>query len=244
MTPRARALSLPPLSSDGIEMSSPLVGSKAEKAAKSRQKSQRKRAMTLKTQKGEAALNAYRLSQEKEEQLTALATKKAHFFDDIISSLKNHGYTIGELLLYISDPLYKQAATRWESLFRDNATVEQVLNLWAFRSSEMSRWQVHRWAVDYVSTKVKEEAATITKLGILQTFHRPVDSKLVLSFEMTEIQARLQKHGTVFMQVFQSLATSARQLKNAGPVRIAKKMNVSSANLYKTHVLTCRLERS
>jgi hypothetical protein len=151
--------------------------------------------------------------------------KKRGMFDSVLSSLQDHGYTLGELL-YVSDPIYKQGIARWEGLFRDRSLIGKLLDLWSSQSSVVSREQIHTWAINYVSKEVKHEARAITESGFLQTLHRPVNMGLVLGFDVSTMEAYFMEHGSVFMQVFRSFATSARQLRKASTTWFAKKMTV------------------
>ncbi|KAF8074686.1 hypothetical protein FPV67DRAFT_1474575 [Lyophyllum atratum] len=227
-TPLPRAQSLPPFSSDGLEMLkiTPIVGTKAQRAALIRQESVRKRLGTLQTQREEAEAARLRLEEEEGARIAARALEKSTFFDETLSSLKRHGYTVGEFLLYLSNPMYKQRQARWEGLFRDRTTVPQLLNLWASQSTPASREQVHDWAVEYVAKEVRYEARQITFDQKLQTSQRPIDLQFVLGFEMGAVQSYLRQKGSAFMRILESFATSTRQLKTASPARFAKKLNV------------------
>lgn len=229
-TPRARASSLPPplppLSSDGIIPSSPVVGTREQRTTTIRAKAQKKRLATIQHNKVELEVLKADLVVQAAQAGKEAEQRKVGFFEEILASIKAHGYTLSELLLYVSDPIYKQGIARWEHLFRDRISIPKILNIWVSLRSEASREQVHTWAVDYISKEVKREARRITKSGYLQTLNRPVNSALVLGFNMSNIQAWLQEHGLVFMKVFESFAMSTRQLKNASPGRLAKKMTV------------------
>ncbi|KAJ7698296.1 hypothetical protein B0H17DRAFT_1129822 [Mycena rosella] len=76
---------LPPLSSDGIIPSSPVIGTREEKVAATRRKNQCKRALTLATHKVVS-------KQATEENKTAI-------FDEILEKLPANGLTFGQLML-------------------------------------------------------------------------------------------------------------------------------------------------
>ncbi|KAF8056881.1 hypothetical protein FPV67DRAFT_1430943 [Lyophyllum atratum] len=215
-TPRRhRASSLPPISSDGLIYTSPITGAtKAERIAKARSKSLRKRAATLRTRLEERALEETRVVEETMRAERAAAEKK----ERRLQTLRQHEY--------MSDPLFKQGQARWDHLFRDRTSIPKLLNLWSLRSSPASRQQVNSWAVEYVSREVKREARDIAASKYLQTRNRTVDAAMVLGFKMTSIAEYLQRQGPILMKILQSIATSPRHLKNASPVRLAKKLNV------------------
>ncbi|KAJ7823342.1 hypothetical protein B0H14DRAFT_2597994 [Mycena olivaceomarginata] len=89
---------LPPLSDDGIFISSPIVGTKEEKLAASYRKHERKRANTVAAQK-------IILERDIEE-------NKITIFEEILAKLGENHLTFGWLMLYVFDPIYKQGSTR------------------------------------------------------------------------------------------------------------------------------------
>ena len=226
LRPRASSLPLPPLSSDDIVWTSPIVGSREQCTAKSRAKGFRKRTITIEAIHQNQQLEKHKVTEDAKEAAENAEQEKLTFFDSIISSLKTHQYTLGDLLLYVSNPIYKHGKARWEGLFQDRRTISDLLELWAFQGSSTARNQVCSWAVNYISKAITQEAREITSSGFLQTLHRPVDSSLILGFNITTIHLHLQQHGPVFMQVLRSLATSACQMKKASSARIAKKITV------------------
>ncbi|CAA7268668.1 unnamed protein product [Cyclocybe aegerita] len=189
-------------------------------------KGQRKRNATLARKKEEQAAQQ---EEEKAQQSEAEQAKERHklrFFDDTLDSLSSRGYTLGQLVQYVSDPTHSQGQAHWESLFRDRKSVPSILELWATKGSTVSKEQVHTWAVDFMSEEVKQEAQRITESGYLQTLKRKVDSTLVLNLDLKTIYAHLTCNGSIFMNILQSLATLARQLKSAPIERMAKKIKV------------------
>lgn len=228
ITPRPRASSLPPLSSDDLALllSSPIVGNASQRAATARKKGHRKRLATLETKHQTALLERLEQARTEQDAIQDAEDQKASYFSSILEGLHVRGYSLGQLILYVSDPVFKQGIARWESLFRDNSVVPRILNLWAFKSSVKSREQVHDWAVAYVADQARREAQQITSSRFLSTFWRPIDSKLILGFQMSSVYSCLQRKAPIFMQVFQSVATSARQLKEMTSARLAKKTMV------------------
>lgn len=217
---------LPPISSDDIIWSSPIVGNKVERTANATAKGRKKRARTMNAQKEKATAAQVKLAEDAKQAEIEALKQKTSFFDDVLRSLTARDYTLGDLLLYVSNPIFKQGKARWESLFRDRSKIRELLDLWAYKSSTASQDQIQSWAVDYVSGEVNREAREITASQYLQTLNRPVNARMVLGFQVNDIRDHFEKHGTIFMQVFRAFATSTRQLKMASTKRFAKKMTV------------------
>ena len=95
------ALSLPPLSSDGLIHTSPIVGTKEQKKAIISQKSQKKRGATIARKKATHATEEEHIAEDVE-------AKRLNFFNKTLSSISQQGYTFGQLVLYVSDPQYWQ----------------------------------------------------------------------------------------------------------------------------------------
>jgi hypothetical protein len=223
---RPRACSLPPISSDDIIRSSPIIGTAAQHTLISRQKRQVKRGLTMKTNR-EALFreDAKKLEEALAAHRTAEEDKHSHF-SSILEALRNRGYSFGQLVLYVSDPVYKQGFTRWDGMLKEPSFVSQILGLWAFKASTTTQDQVRNWAVSYVAKEVRQEVKKITTSQFLQTRWRPIDSKLVLGFNVSTIHEHFLKHGSTFMTILNSLTTSPKQLKKISPTRLLKKATV------------------
>jgi hypothetical protein len=91
---RGRALSLPPLSSDGLDgliYSSPIVGTKEQKRAIISRKSQKKWSATIAQKKATQSTEDERVAAE-------VKAKRLTFFNKTLSSIYQHGYTFGQLV--------------------------------------------------------------------------------------------------------------------------------------------------
>ncbi|KAF8952571.1 hypothetical protein BDZ97DRAFT_1603354, partial [Flammula alnicola] len=227
---RPCSYSLPPLSSDDVIRSPPIVGTAAQRLALSHQKGQAKRAITMEGQRQALFLQEQQELEARKAALQKAEQEKYNYFSSILEGLRLRGYSLGQLVIYVSDPVFRQGVARWESMLRDNTFISKILDLWASKSSATTQEQVHAWAVDYVAKEVCEEAKKITASRFLQTRQRPIDSKLVLGFNMSTIQSYFQEHGSVFMTILKSLATSSKQLKQSTPARFAKKVKVITAS--------------
>lgn len=205
---RARASSLPPISSDGPEMSSPIRGTTEERLQTIRKKSQRKRAVTM------VETRAENLQLEDE-------TKHA-ILDGILQTLATNGLSLANLLFHVFDPIYKRGETQW-SFFQKPGNAQRLLDLWvSMKNSDTGREEVHGWAVSYIMRVVKGEAAMITKSGELQSLKKPVDAKYVMSFDMQRLHGFLADKASVAVRIFNSFATSTRNTRSSTDGRTTK----------------------
>ncbi|KAF8153776.1 hypothetical protein B0H34DRAFT_753214 [Crassisporium funariophilum] len=216
---------LPPLLSDDLIFSSPITGTRAQRTLKARQKGFKKRALTFQSQEDQARLQALNIEQEIQKQGELTTSQKHEYYNSVIDSLQTRGYSLGDMILYVSDPIHKRGVDCWD-LFRTKGWAAKVLDLWANQSSTTAREQVRSWAVQHVVTEVKHEAQQLTESKYLQTLHKKFDAKLLLSFSISSIQSHLQMHCSTIMDVLSSVATSARQVKEASSQRFTKKLTV------------------
>ncbi|KAK6972268.1 hypothetical protein R3P38DRAFT_2812403 [Favolaschia claudopus] len=200
----ATALDLPPLSSDGLIYTSPIVGSKEERKAISYAKGQRKRAATI------AAVAAEKKTREE-------------IFHDVLAQLEAEGLTIGDLMVHVFDPINKQGQTRWNGFFRRKGLASTILNLWTSReNSETARDEVQTWAVNFVAEQTRSEAQAITESKGLFTSNS-VNAAYVDGFSMRHMYEFLQKHAKTATRIFEAFSTSVRNLKGNLPSRVARR---------------------
>ncbi|KAH7917339.1 hypothetical protein BV22DRAFT_1026562 [Leucogyrophana mollusca] len=235
---RVRANSLPPLTSDGPLPSDPITGTPRTRKAIIQKKSQVKRAKTLAAKKANKLIEkeaAMIQAQEAERSAAEVVENaKCAVFDGILDTLNARGYTFGQLMAYVFDPIYKQGVHRWNGFFKVPGTATSILWLWASkRNSESARNEVHDWAVDYVRRCVRREAHGITQSGIFQSHKRPINTEYFLDFDMRKIYHQLRSVATVAMDIFEAFSTSARHIRDGcSPVRQAKReMVVGSMGL-------------
>ncbi|KII93222.1 hypothetical protein PLICRDRAFT_100248 [Plicaturopsis crispa FD-325 SS-3] len=229
---RTRASSLPPLpSSDGIIISSPIRGNKDEQSTARRRKATRKRAQTVAEAQARKAAADQLEALEALEKAKRFEREKISFLDGVLDSLAVHDLTIGDLMIHVFDPIYKNAKTRWEGFFRKRGTARRILDLWASKeNTPKAREQVHDWAVDYTASAVRSEAKSLTDGGYLRSLTRPLNAKFVQDFDMIEIRDHLLDTASVTMAILSSFSTSVRQLKSASPARMLKKSMVVTSS--------------
>ncbi|KII95550.1 hypothetical protein PLICRDRAFT_25991 [Plicaturopsis crispa FD-325 SS-3] len=228
---RHRASSLPVPSSDGPVMTSPITGTRAEQTAQKKRKQMRKRAQTLvSAREAKIAADAAQ-AQEALDATERAAADRIHFLDGILQSLVSRSLTLGDLMLHVFDPVYKNGKTRWEGFFRDRTVAPRILTLWASKENPpAARSQVHDWAVTYIRQVVHREAKDLTASEDLRSANRPLDAKFVLDFSMKKMHVLLKETATVTMDIFAAFATSARQLKAGSPARMLKKSMVITSS--------------
>ncbi|KAJ7280067.1 hypothetical protein C8J57DRAFT_1464500 [Mycena rebaudengoi] len=211
--PRHLFLALPPLSSDDLIISSPVIGTKEQQQAKRRGKGQKQRAATL-------ANNRVTAKDVSEEHAVAV-------FDEILTLLKDNDLTFGQLMLYVFDPNYNEAATRWDGFFKEPGLATKILNLWVSKSnSRTAREEVGAWAEGYIEEIVRDEGEDITASKVLQTGREVVTNDYVTGFSMLAVGAHIQQASRVAMKILSAFATSPRNLRNNLPQRAAKRFTL------------------
>ncbi|KAJ7919732.1 hypothetical protein B0H13DRAFT_2230835 [Mycena leptocephala] len=212
----ATAAALPPLSSDGIIASSPIVGTKEERMRTARVKGQRARAATLTARK----VTAKEQSEE----------RKLAIFDEILDKLSSNGLSFGQLMLYVFDPVFKQGATRWDGFFKERGLATKILNLWVSKkNSSTAQEEVGAWAEDYVATEMKKEGRKITASKFLQRAGTIVDYAYVTGYTMLGMGSYLQDAARVSMKMLSALATSSRTLRTNLAARTKKRFTIITA---------------
>lgn len=216
MTPiraRPRASSLPPMSADDVNQSTPAVGTKEQIIAIKRRKSQRGRLLTLAEQKAAAEAEA--------EEIRVASMKLA------LAALSNLRVTFGDLAEYVFDPETSNNV-QWFDFFSKTGRATRILNWWVSSSnSATARKEVKEWAVSYVCKNMKQDARRVTSTQLLQTQDRLIDSDYLLNFSFSDLYSKLQQVAPVAMRVLRSFATSTRQLRTGlSPARILKKTTV------------------
>ncbi|KAF8169338.1 hypothetical protein K438DRAFT_1983415 [Mycena galopus ATCC 62051] len=200
---------LPPLSSDGLIYTSPIIGTKAERKAKAYSKSQKKKKETL-------ARKA--LSEEE---------RKRAVFDGVLHELESNGLTFGDLMLYIFNLVYKQGVTRWNRFFRKRGLATSILGFWvAPENSPTAREEVKEWAGDYIATLAQDTAREITASKYLQTGEAPINGDSVDGFRITKLHSYFQQSAQTVMKVLDAFATSARNLRKDLPSRALKRATI------------------
>jgi len=110
-----------------------------------------------------------------------------------LAVLRAAGVKFGELLLYISDPSFKQGEIRWRELFGVKNLVKNTLDHWmSSQNSSTGRQVVHNWAV---------------------SMHKTVDPSFALDFSLIETYNSVCLHCPATVTLLHALATTTRQKK-------------------------------
>lgn len=147
--------------------------------------------------------------------------------ENVLRYLEDQDVSLGEVNEYVFDPHNGQGSHRWDGFFREHGRATRILNWWVASSNSVTaRGEVHEWAVQHVANAVSREAGAITHQGILR---KPViDNGFVEDFSFENLYQGLRNQfATVTTRIFESLATSSRQLAiGLTPARMGKKRMV------------------
>ncbi|KAG6908630.1 hypothetical protein DXG01_003955 [Tephrocybe rancida] len=180
----------PPLSDDGIVVSSP-VRTK-EDALRKRHKQQREK----------AALD------KKEREAPEIEHKRVQL-DEVIDFLHSKNLRFLDLMEHVFDPTRYQGNVRWHEFFVNRGAATKVLNWWTSSSnSKPAQEEVGNWAIDYVANKVAREAQEVTQSGELRTMRKTIDESFITSFSFSTIHTMLSKMAAVSMRLLTSFSTS------------------------------------
>lgn len=214
------AATLPPSSDglDGLVISSPIRGTKAEKASSRRKKGYRQRGTTMKLKKEALVMGA---DQSKKD----AAMSMQNHFDQTLKALSDKGYTFYQLMLHVFDPAKKNKHVRWAGFFNIPGAAARILDLWtAGSNTDRARGIVHRWTLAYVMNLLRQEARAITSAGWLQSLNQPINAACVLGFDMKKQYMRLREDASTAMQIFAAFATGPRHEKVTEQRKLKKEM--------------------
>jgi len=171
--------------SGGFEHSwtSPVVGSRDERAAKIKAKEARYR------------------KQAKETELQGKV-------EEVLDLMKARDVRLGQFLASIFNPVYKRGKLRHNQFFQFEGEISQILNWWV--ASQSAADEVTVWAVNHVADLLAREAKVVTSSKILQTRDRVVDHKMVESFNLRSLQEELQDIAPVGLRMLSAMSTSPR----------------------------------
>ncbi|KZP29949.1 hypothetical protein FIBSPDRAFT_985501 [Athelia psychrophila] len=185
-----RAQSLPPLSSDGIIKTSPIVGTAAQRTAIKRKKGQHQRLLTNTVGKEEREKEIAMQKDKAEKQ-------KTNALNATLASLDPRGLTWSDLMTYVFDPVYKQGRHRYSGFFNTVGAASKILNHW-ISPQNPAHEEVHEWAVGYVERCVAGEGKFVNEKGFLHSKKATLSATNILNFSMQGHQDKLRKHaGTV-----------------------------------------------
>ncbi|EKM56351.1 uncharacterized protein PHACADRAFT_183060 [Phanerochaete carnosa HHB-10118-sp] len=145
---------------------------------------------------------------------------------NVLQYIESRGLTWSDVVKYISDPKYKQGASRYYGFFRDSARVKQVLSFWtSWQNSTMGREVLHEWTLQYLCKKISLEGQASTKDRFLQSRLQPIDETFIQGFSMPSIYTRIQE-----------LCPTSLQLRVASTI-LDLLEECSQLNSWKKHIL-------
>ncbi|TFK58861.1 hypothetical protein BDN72DRAFT_806316 [Pluteus cervinus] len=207
-------------------MSSPVVGTQAERAAHRIRKGQKQRMRT----------NAMKAEQTAQE----AAKQQKEDWIDVLDYMNTCNVRLGDLLKFVSDPVNGEKQRRWDDIFLEKDQLEDVLDLWAHKSPKTVRQRVCDWAVKYVASLVSKEARRITRRKDIQTAHCVVNQDLIMGFNILDFFATFNKvdSAPVSLQILSALATSPYASTHSEARKTRTKLVITST------LLTCLGEYS
>lgn len=220
-------------SDPGVAWSSPIIGNKTARKAKSITKAQKKKKATEETRKAAAAAEAKaQLEAEQEEQDRAAIEAelaKQRVLEGALDSLKAGGLSWSDAMTYVFDPTYMQGVHRWDGFFKKPGTASKILDLWVSpRNSDSARAEVHEWAVSYVEKTVNRSAQALNQSGVLRSPKQYLNSTNILGFSMPSLHDIVDETAGVAMRIFRAFATPTRHLHpgEISAARLKKKTTV------------------
>lgn len=185
-----------------LACSSPVTGTRRERALKSRAKGLKKRAVTVAKQ--EAA------EEETEQQWTAQAAiAKSKALGEVLTLLTTKGLSWGDLMTHVFNPRFMQGAHQWEGFMKSEGSVTRILKHWVSpQYSVTTRNEVRQWAEDVVAKTISKDEKAVNNDGFLCSHKQDLSSKTILDFSMSTLHEKLTRMAQVVMCMFATFATS------------------------------------
>lgn len=170
--------------------SSPIKGrTKVERAASRRAKQKKKRS---------------------QKQLASAAVQRSKM-KAILQYIRVQGVRFGDFLQYVFNPASYEGNILWHELFAKPGSAAQILDWWAHHYSNSVREEVKDWAVAFVCSTVRKEAANVTSQKFLQTRNVKIDRPLLSSLSFLDLHDTLSTNlAPTSMAILKSLSTSPR----------------------------------
>ena len=207
-----------PVSSSGPIRSSPIIESDPrEREAHRRAKGQRKRAQAWARQRDD---RDKRLREERYDKL-----------EEVLVGLNEQGLKVWDFMEHIFDPRNKKQSIQWQQFFSSEAHIKQLLDWWTSSSnSRAARKYIKQWIQSYVASVAAQEARQITKLKILQTLGKKIDSDFASSFSFPSIHLMLSSNAPFSFSVIKALATARQAVTHTDKRKERTKMVSCSYN--------------
>ena len=193
---------IPP--SSGPIRSSPIIGSKAERAFKRIQKGRVKRAKTIEKQK-----------EERQAEKRGEKARQKVVLDEVLQTLNANGLLFWDLMEYVFNPANGQGHIRYSEFFIRKSNAPQVLDWWmsANNRGRRAKCEVQNWLSKYAARIISQEAEAVTKSKELQTMGRTIDAQVIKQFDLEEIHNKLQGDLAPFSMGLLQAFTTAKGVK-------------------------------
>ncbi|KAF8162231.1 hypothetical protein BJ912DRAFT_1098508 [Pholiota molesta] len=209
---------LPP--SSGPRRSSPIVGTKAERALKRIKKGHAKRRVVM--QKKQAT-----------ERQTEQARRQG-VFNEILERLHENGLRFWDLMEYVFNPAHGQGTIRYNEFFARKGNAPRMLDWWmsAQNRGQRAKEEISEWIMRYATRIISREAEAVTRSKELQTQGRTINLEVIRRFNLDEIHDHLQFDLAPFtMQLIQAFTTAKRVQKHTDHRKERTRMVITSAAL-------------
>ena len=205
---KSDSLLIPP--SSGPRWSSPIVGSKAERALIRIKKGRAKRKVTIGKRKDEGQWVQARIKATERGALADKAKRKL-VLDEVLESLQTNGLQFWDLMEYVFNPMNGQGSIRYNEFFIKKSNAPKVLDWWmsANNRARQAKDEIREWIAEYAARTMSREAEGVTKSKELQTMGRTVDAQVIKQFDLEEIHRKLGEDLAPFsMRLLQAFSTA------------------------------------
>lgn len=176
--------------SSGPRRSSPVTGTRSEKAAKRIQKGRLKRQATLEKNKEERHAETARIKAAVRE---AEREGRRKVLKEILETLQQNGLRFWDLMEYVFNPENGQGHIRYNEFFVRKSNAPRVLDWWmsAKNRGERAKAEVREWAVRLATRTMAQEAQAVTKSKEFQTMGQNIDAEAIKAFNLSNIHEKL-----------------------------------------------------
>jgi len=198
--------------SSGPRRSSPVIGTKAEKAAKRIKKGRVRRMVTLEKQKEERQAEAARI---KARARNAEKEKRREVLENCLETLQANGLRFWDLLEFVFNPANGQGHVRYNEFFVRKNNAPRVLDWWmsAKNRGKRAKAEVREWVIRFATRTMAQEARAVTKSKEFQTMGRNIDAQVLQAFDLRMIHERLTTSLAPFSMRLLAALTTAKGVK-------------------------------
>ena len=120
------------------------------------------------------------------------------------------GYSFGDMVMYFLGPDSWQGSVRWHQFLAQPERPERILGWFSSSDAPSSmRESVKEWAVDMVCGLLGDQAAQVTRSGLLKTYNREMDEEFLSSFDLKDLYGQLDDGGAdLIVRIFEAVAYS------------------------------------